>query len=441
MNQKYMRQLFFVMGLGSQLQIVGSLSITELILFLSAPIIYLQDRETLRRDGFGPPLLLCLILYVGCALSCVANRSSIPAVMRGFASISVIPACLIFFHRYLRRDLNAFKWYFVGNCFSAVLCTFVFQKAVEVNTYGANGADDIEGIMSGPLFWISRLSPAIMAPIMGWYLKTPFLYSCAVPFAFAVFAALISASGRSAAISMFAYGVLILVGGRSVKSLQRLSRTFWLLAILAVGGVFVLHTAYKIAATSGWLGDQARAKYEHQSGGSGGIWQLLMGGRIDSFTGYYAAADRPIIGFGPWAVDRYGYNDEFLMKYGNYEDYVAMVNHRMWLARQGFTSKDHLIACHSSVTMFWLWYGIAGLVFWPCVIFWMFRYLRQDVAAIPQWFPWLGASIPGTLWAVFFSPFGFRTTAGFMLAGVFMARAVRRGLVQLPFTMQSEIKR
>jgi ribonucleotide monophosphatase NagD (HAD superfamily) len=41
---------------------------------------------------------------------------------------------------------------------------------------------------------------------------------------------------------------------------------------------------------------------------------------MDSFCGLIACVDRPIVGFGPWAKDNYGYTGEFLEKYGTYED-------------------------------------------------------------------------------------------------------------------------
>ena len=56
-----------------------------------------------------------------------------------------------------------------------------------------------------------------------------------------------------------------------------------------------------------------------------------------------------------------------------------------------------MIPAHAYITEFWLWYGVFGLLFWLYVIFVLARYLWQDCWAVPQWFMWIAASIPGYL--------------------------------------------
>ena len=71
----------------------------------------------------------------------------------------------------------------------------------------------------------------------------------------------------------------------------------------------------------------------------------------------------------------------------------------------------------------------------------MFRFLRQDVAIIPQWFYWLAASVPGLMWHIFFSPFHDRIEFPLMVVAMLLARAIRLGRYQMPFDMISEIEK
>jgi hypothetical protein len=98
-----------------------------------------------------------------------------------------------------------------------------------------------------------------------------------------------------------------------------------------------------------------------------------------------------------------------------------------------------MIPCHAYITEFWLWYGIFGLLFWLYVIFVLLRYLKQDCWAVPQWFMWIAASIPGYLWGVFFSPWSDRIGGIVFVVACLMARAVRIGVQPLPDYMEEEL--
>jgi len=73
------------------------------------------------------------------------------------------------------------------------------------------------------------------------------------------------------------------------------------------------------------------------------------------------------------------------------------------------------------------------------VIYVLLRYLKQDVAAVPQWFAWLACSVPGMFWGIFFSPFADRFSVPLFIVGCLMARAVRKGKFLLPPEMIKEV--
>jgi hypothetical protein len=200
--------------------------------------------------------------------------------------------------------------------------------------------------------------------------------------------------------------------------------------------VFVLNVAYKKAALSGWMGEESRQKYERQTRGGDSILHLLIGGRAASFVGLLAVADKPVFGFGPWAVDDAGYLETFFSRYASVEDYENLLGANIRQQRRLL-----LIECHACWLEFWVWYGLLGMVFWLYVLFVVFRFLRHDCWVVPQWFFWLGAGAPGVLWMIFFSPYTTRVMTPMMLVGYLMARAVRLGRVNMPESMLREIAR
>lgn len=428
--------LWFILGLGSRLQIVASLSITEIIVLASAPFLFLKNYRQLKNDGLGPFFILSVMVIVGCIIASVINHTPIQYVIRGMAATCIVACSIIFSHWMLRRDPGGFKWFILGLPISAILSTFFFRSAVEVATLG----DSTEEIMAGPIFWISRLNPLVMAATKGWYLHVPTVINVCAPIFMASFAILTSISGRSSALTTLAFAMLVVIGGKSRRSISRISRHFWMLCTIGLCFISSAYMAYKISASRGWLGEDARKKYESQTkGGRGGVFQLLVGGRAESFIGLLACRDKPIIGWGPWAKDEGGYVEEFMVKYGTWEDVANLMKMREWYGKLGVS--DSMLPCHAAITEFWAWYGIWGLVFWLYIVYVMVRYLKQDVFAVPQWYAWLACSVPGMFWALFFSPFSDRFGFPLFVVACLMARAVRKGKFQLPNEMIAEMER
>jgi hypothetical protein len=328
----------------------------------------------------------------------------------------------------------------IGAAISSVLCTFVFQRQVEVTMLagGDRGEGAIEAIISGPIYWIGRLSAILGAIPKGWYLQCPPFVSIGIPLFIAGFAMLTSTSGRSAALTAISSAALIFIGGKKRETIKRRlcnKLAFW--CGCAIVGIFCLHALYRISATQGWLGEDALKKYEMQTQGDNSIKKLLLGGRMDSFCGFLACFDKPIVGFGPWAMDEAGYVSEFLAKYGTNEDYDKHLASTARNMRNGNPTK--IIPFHSCVVEFWLWFGISGLIFCLYIFFVLIRYLKQDCWVIPQWYMWIAASIPGYFWGIFFSPWADRVGCIVFVVACLMARAVRKGAQRLPDYMQEEI--
>ena len=314
---------WFLFGLGLQFQIIASLSFTELFVFAAAPFIFLREKNYMRRNGVMPFFWLSMLVVVGCVVACVVNHTQALFVLRGMAVTCLLPCTVVVGHWMLRRDMGGFKWMIIGSAISGFLCTFIFQKAVEVaQSGGVYGEAAVETIMGGPIYWINRLGSVLTAIPKGWYLQCPTIVAVAMPLFVAGFAMLTSTSGRAAALGAIGMAGFIIIGGKKRETIRkRLCAKFVFLCCVGITTIFVLHVAYRISAQNGWLGEEARNKYEMQTQGDASIKRLLLGGRMESFCGLIACVDKPIIGFGPWAMDEHGYVGEFLSKYGTPDDY------------------------------------------------------------------------------------------------------------------------
>lgn len=432
---------WLLFGLGSQLQIVASLSFTELFVFAATPVLMLGELPHLRRNGMMTFLWLAFAVVAGCIIASIANGTAPIFVLRGMAVTTLLPCTIIVGHWMLRKDMGGFKWMLIGSALSNIFSTFIFQKSVEIHGIagGVAGEDAIEAIVAGPIYWVSRMGELLTSLPKGWYLQCPLWISVAVPLFMAGFSMLTTVSGRSAALGAIGSAVLVLLGGkRQSRIYNAVCKRFWILVVVGAAGVATAKWVYSTSAEKGWLGEEARTKYEHQTKGDKSLKALLLGGRMESFCGLVACVDKPIIGFGPWAKDENGYIEEFLSKYANVEDYENYLKYVQRSSLSGSFERG-LIPCHAFITEFWLWYGIAGLVFWIYVMFVLVRYLKEDCWAVPQWFLWLAASIPGYFWGVFFSPWSARVSGMFFVVACLMARAVRTGCQKLPESMLAEI--
>lgn len=434
------RMVWFLLGLGFHLQLVASLSITELVILLLAPCLIFQELPYMRRNGVMPLFWLALFMFVGCVASSVYNHAVFAQALRGLAVTSLFPCSIVVGHFLFRRDPKNYGFLLLGSAISFFACTFVFQSSFETSSLagGARGAEAVEAIMSGPIFWITRLGSLVTVWPRGWYLSCPMSYCAVAPIAFSAFAVLTSASGRAAALASMAGVCLVLIGRKKQASMKRLARNFWILCFVGFISIFAVNKIYRYAATAGLLGEDAHEKYIKQTKGGTGVVSLLIGGRLDSFAGLLACRDRPIIGYGPWAIDNNNYYEEFLRKYGAQEDYDDYVELERYRQASGLPK---LIPSHSHIISSWINFGLPGLLFWLYVLFVIFRFARQDSWVIPQFFYFLVSLIPGFLWNIFFSPISDRVMPAFFCVAMLLARAVRLGRHRLPIDMQIQIWR
>lgn len=433
----------FLIGLGAQTQfhVVGSLGISEFPIYLVAPFVFIMDYAKLRRCGFLPWIWLVLCVCVGCMISSYANRTPTIFFLKGFATpYSIFAIGVVFFH-FLYDDLLSFKWYLLGAAISGVICVFVFQPETYITSAEgtAQGSEAAASVMSYPLFWARQISSFSRLPIHCCYLSVPSLYSWGVPILSGLVAILFSdSSGRAAFITSTCGALIILVGGRTRKSIRELGRCFVTFCVCGIMAIILLKMGYSSAANSGMLGEKAQEKYERQTATGRGVLNLLMAGRKEFFVSLIAAKDKPILGHGPKAEDTEGYMERFLRKYGSKEDFENYMRDLAAVIRL-HRVVYRVIPTHSHVGSFWVYYGIAGLLYWLYVLWLIWKYFRCYAHAIPQYFGYLALSFSGMLWSIFFNPYGFRFGGVLPIVLALFAKAVFEGKIILSPQMVEEI--
>lgn len=421
--------LLFLIGLFSmtQVRLVGSIGISELVIDLVAPFLLIKGWPSFRREKTVAAFVLCFLSIVGNVVAALANQTPFLSAIRGFATYYTLFSCMVFFYYVLRRSPFSFKWYLLGVALSYVVCIFVFRQGVEVAVAEQMGFYDgnlTEGIVSGAIFWISRISGFVFWPIQGFYLQTPLLYSCCVPLFFAIYAILTTASGRSAALLSLLSVFFFCVGRKKQASMKLIQNHFLLMLGVILSFGIVAKSAYVSLASGGMLGPAAQEKYEQQTKGKSSALAILMGGRPQCFAGAYAAMKNPIVGYGSWPIDKDNLYGQFLSKYGDAEDYEKFVERYAYYRRAG---REFLIPGHSCLFGGWIDCGIFGGVFWAYAIYLIYDCIRRRISAIPEYFGFFALALPSMMWNIMFSPVGCRIAWGFQFAMLLVARGVSRG--------------
>lgn len=431
-NKNYLL-LWFLLGVGYQLQVIASLSISEAVVLIVAPFLVFNEFPHMRRSGVVVYFYWSLALIVGCAISCVANNCSSMQVVRGSATVCLISAFIVVLHRLIRCSPNGLRFLFLGVCVCLVINTFYFRRFGDVVMYG----DDLDSIMGGALYWIHRINYFTLLPVRGWYLNVPWGISSMLALGVAAFSAFASVSGRSSALISLAGALLIAIGRKRRESIMKISRFLVLYLAVAVLLVPVVYWGYKTLCMQGVLGPEARAKFERQTRGGGGVIGLLITGRAQSFAGLFSCVERPIVGWGPWALDYNGNNARFIYRYGSDDDIRDLEYRNSLRLKYGF-HRSGLISTHSTVVQFWVWFGLLGLLFVGYITWCVIRFVKMDLAVIPRWYGWIALMLPSFFWDLFFSPYSDRLLYSLLIVACLYARAVRKGRVMLPAYMFAE---
>ncbi|MBR3923963.1 MAG: hypothetical protein IKJ45_12670 [Kiritimatiellae bacterium] len=412
--------LLFTIGLFSrtQISIGGKLGISELLMVVFAPIVFLKSIHILKRDGNTYFFVLILLWLCGAILSDVVNHSYMQLALRGIAvPVTVFSNCICLYVL-LRKDFEALKWFILGCVLSDVISIFVFQGGGAGDVAAEYGmAAGAALIVEYKLFWVNQLTAWLTLPIKGWYEKTPKIYMlCALGF-LTVFS--LATGGRSSfMVTAFSF-LLILFAGKSKRSMMFIRKHILPMVIILLFLGFVGKQVYQYAVTHDYLSTYEADKYQRQTQSGTGLLNLLMAGRAEFFIGLFAALDAPIVGHGSVAIDDKGYVVDFLTKYGTDADLKDVL-------RSQEVKGALVIPYHTHIVTYWMWHGIFGLIFWLATIVLAIKTLFFRMHICPSWFGYFAIAIPAFFWNVLFSPFGSRVVESAMfVAFLLVAKETR----------------
>ena len=194
-------------------------------------------------------------------------------------------------------------------------------------------------------------------------------------------------------------GITLLIGLLSIfatyfrdnlKSGGFISVKFLLPVAIAVIGIYQVYT---IGASSGWLGEKSRDKYEKQTAGGRNI---LSGGRMEYTIAIPAIMEAPFLGYGSWAR-----HPEYVKKY----IYINGIDPNTYDAE--YLMELGTIPTHSHILGSWAEAGVAGGFFWIMVL-WLalrtfYRMLGNDDLPFRLLLLFM---LVFFIWDILFSPFG-----------------------------------
>jgi len=355
------------------------------------------------------------------------------AVYYGFFAYFVVFCCL------LHDNFKGIGWFFFGVVISGIITIWVLNPKADVSSTGfayiANA--DVEDVVHGPLFWIGKVRGLTSLPIYAAYLKTPIAYSVIAPVFFVVFAMFSTVSGRAQSMCVLLGGALMLIAGKSRIKMKRIGRHLLVMSVVGVLILLAYKVTYSYTASRGYLGEDARIKYEHQTDRGKGVFAMLVAGRTEFFIALSAIIDHPIIGFGPRPEDTKGYTEEFLLKYGTETDIKGYYYYAFHFLSQGARIE---IPSHSHIMGSWLWCGIPGLIFFLWIFYVFYQHFRYHISAIPQWYGYFVLAVPSMAWSILFNPIGDRYGLSLLMVCIFYSRAVNCGKIGLPCELEMEAR-
>ena len=400
--------ILFLVGMLSmtQLHIIGAIGISELFVFIVAPIIYITRFNDFRNKKFGMALGMALILNISCLYSCYSNESPFDAAARGVAGVYALLAWMVFLFRYLGESPLKIKWFLVGYVISITINLFVFQTGADMGvSYQTISASEL--LDKRILALSSRVREWLELPINCWYLQVPTSYSVIAILIGCSYAFFTTISGRSAFVMGAMSAIFVFIGRKKQSTMYRISKFFWVILVAMMSVVAIFKLGYSYAAKNGLLSAGAEQKYEAQTKEGDSLLKMLMNGRVEFFAGLYANLQQPFSGYGPWALDEEGLYEGFLLKYGGDEDLKNYYSYMISAQRLGYAVLRR-IPMHSHIVGYWTWYGIGGLIFWIYVLWLLFVVMRKYMHVVPALFGYLALMIPSMAWGIFFSATGSR---------------------------------
>jgi hypothetical protein len=362
-----------------ELQIVGKLFASDILLLLLLPVVLLSKRHILNEKLPRTFLFLGLLWFAGQVGTDLFRSTPFVDYVRGWAMITLTLTHFTVLYVLLYQNSRRTILYMAGLSTGGVLSYFL-----NPSTFAAGDPWKF-GYGFGTTLLIIVIATLAAGRSRDGIAGTAILIAAALN--------LYEGSRSLAGECLVAFTYLLLTkairnqGGESSQvSPFRAMLACAALGISAAGPLSI----YAYCAGNGLFGYAAWHKYELQSSGRYGV---LVGGRGEFLAGLEAATDSPIVGHGSWAKDwRYAAREEATLIDLGY--------------RASKPSDSWVIPSHSHLIGAWVDAGITGALFWLWVLWLPVRALGRLYTTDEPMAPLIAFLAIVLVWEVFFSPYG-----------------------------------
>jgi len=433
MTSKTKNWLVFLLGLGAitEIRVIGSIGLSELACYFLAPFLFWAHFALFKRLRFGLFFSLLALWGFSAVLADYVAQTYVLDRWKGVAPIYSIFAVTVCATVLLSDDIKRVRWFLVGAFLSALIASFVFTPAAVVESAAKSGGGATsDSAFNYSAWYYGTIGAVFVLPVQLAYPVLPLWVSMGLVAAGAIMQLLLG--GRGAFLVALVALAFLWFGRQARQRSYRPRRmpVIMLTVVLLIVGVLA-KGVYEYAVSGGYMGDQELAKYETQTKTGSSAWSLLLRGRGETFAGFFAAFDKPILGHGSKAWDTAGYYQAFVEKYGDKEDVRQLV--------EAYSRGIILIPAHSHIVAAWLWHGAGGLLFWLYVLWLLYKTASLWMWHVPELIGWFALIIPSMFWNVLFSPLGSRVSVAvaltcFLLSreAMLVARNVRQQQVAMP---------
>jgi O-antigen ligase len=385
-----------------QMQAIGVLSGTDILLLLAFPLVVLRNLRLLRQRHVFMILLLGIGWFISQVITDLIRDTPPVDFLRGWSKIGLTLAhfttIYLLTYRSRRRFLLFGFGFIAGQLLTLRINPGVFFAASPWKFGYCGPVTLVVFLLTSTLPYFRRRKMLVLLAAVAIALINLFMGARGV--------ALISLLAGIYAFSLRRAGAVRLRGSRLL---------FTLGVVLLSGWIFM--SFYSYLAQSGELGATAQSQYETQGSGEGGV---LLGGRSEILSSAMAIFDSPIIGHGSWARDP------------KYKFILEERRRELGYARVGVMSDD-LIPTHSHIFGAWVEAGVMGAVFWFYIFCIVLRIMMKAPGSEPILPICIFVSI-AMLWNILFSPYGadMRVVFAYFAAGILLLDQLRRDQPGLP---------
>ena len=364
-----------------RLHVIGILSGSDILLLVSFIALSLSGRIKIKERIGRKLLILCSLWLLSQIVTDVVRHTAFVDYARGWSAIglTLVNFSVMFslLYGYPRR-ICIYAWGLVAG---GVLATFINPSDL-VEQYPWKFGLSLPVTLSVLLIASRRdlrgLWPVVLTGAIG----------------LANFTLGSRNSGEICLGAAFYFVITRILQRRALEGRTYKLRTLIVISLMSVIGLTGTFWAYRRAAASGIMGDDARKKYEEQSNGDYG---LLLGGRAELFSSVPAVIDSPILGHGSFSKDP---------KY--------LLIEQQALASLGYKAGDvdpemleeGLIPTHSHIMGAWVYAGLLGGLFWGWTWLLVCKMLLRSYPSGIKLLPLASYVAFDLLWDILFSPYG-----------------------------------